>query len=94
MNKPEFVSAIVERTGFMRKDAEMALNVFTDIITQELAKGGKVQFVGFGTFEVVDRAKRMGHNPQTGEKMEIAGSKLPRFKAGQTLKDAVNGRGA
>ena len=66
------------------------MKAFTDVITEELKKGGKIQLVGFGTFEVSERAAREGRNPQTGKTMTIAASKAPRFKAGKALKDALN----
>ena len=91
MNKSELVSAIAEQAGISKKDAESALKAITDTVTQELARGGRVQLVGFGTFEVSERAARTGRNPQTGEEMQIAASKAPKFKAGKALKDAVNG---
>ncbi|MBR1634361.1 MAG: HU family DNA-binding protein [Lachnospiraceae bacterium] len=90
MNKAELVSAIAEQAGLSKKGAENALKAFTDTVTQELARGGRVQLVGFGTFEVSERAARTGRNPQTGEEMQIAASKTPKFKAGKALKDAVN----
>ena len=91
MNKSELIAAIAEQADLSKKDAESALKAFTDIIGQELANGGKVQIIGFGTFEVAERAARTGRNPHTGEEMEIAASKSPRFKAGKALKDIVNG---
>ena len=91
MNKSELVSAIAEQAGISKKDAESALKAITDTVTQELARGGRVQLVGFGTFEVSEQAARTGRNPQTGEEMQIAASKAPKFKAGKALKDAVNG---
>ena len=91
MNKSEVVAAIAEQAGLSKKDAENALKAFTDVVSQELSKGGKIQLVGFGTFEVSERAARTGRNPQTGEEMQIAASKAPKFKAGKALKDAVNG---
>lgn len=90
MNKAELVSAIAERTGFSKKDSEKALKAFIDVVTEELAKGGKVQLVGFGTFEVVDRPARTGRNPLTNAPITIAASKAPKFKAGKALKDVVN----
>ena len=90
MNKSELVAAIAEQAGISRRDAENALKAFTDVVTQELTKGNKIQLVGFGTFEVSERAARTGRNPQTGEEMQIAASKAPKFKAGKALKDAVN----
>ena len=90
MNKTELTAAIAEQAGISKKDAEKALKAFTDVVADELKKGEKVQLVGFGTFEVVERAAREGRNPLTGEKMKIKASKAPKFKAGKALKDAVN----
>ena len=91
MNKTELVAAIAEKSGLSKKDAEAALKAFTETVTSELKKKeGKVQLVGFGTFEVVKRAAREGRNPQTGETMTIEASKAPKFKAGKALKDAIN----
>lgn len=90
MNKTELVAAIAEEAGLSKKDAEKALKAFTDVVTEELKKGGKIQLVGFGTFEVSERAAREGRNPQTGEAMPIAASKSPKFKAGKALKDSIN----
>lgn len=90
MNRMELVAAIAEQTELSKKDAEKALKAFTDVITEELKKGEKIQLVGFGTFEVSERAAREGRNPQTGKTMTIAASKAPKFKAGKALKDALN----
>ena len=90
MNRMELVAAIAEQTELSKKDAEKALKAFTDVVTEDLKKGGKIQLVGFGTFEVSERAAREGRNPQTGKSMTIAASKAPRFKAGKALKDALN----
>lgn len=90
MNKTELVAAMSEQTGLSKKDAEAALKAFTDIVAEELKKGEKIQLVGFGTFEVSERAARTGRNPQTGEEMPIPASKAPKFKAGKALKDLVN----
>ena len=90
MNKTELAAAVAEKTGLAKKDAAAAVQAFTDVISEELKKGEKVQIVGFGTFEVSERAAREGRNPQTGETMVIAASKAPKFKAGKALKDAVN----
>ena len=90
MNKAELLAAMVEKAEISKRDAEKALKAFEDVVTEELKKGGKIQLVGFGTFEVAERAARVGRNPQTGEEMEIAASKAPKFKAGKALKDAVN----
>ena len=83
MNKTELVAAIAEKTELTKKDAESALKAFTDVVAEELKKGEKIQLVGFGTFEVSERAAREGRNPQTGETMKIAASKAPKFKAGK-----------
>ena len=90
MNKTELIAAIAEKTELSRKDAEKALTAFTEVVEEELKKGEKIQLVGFGTFEVSERAAREGRNPQTGETMQIAASKSPKFKAGKALKDAIN----
>ena len=90
MNKTELVAAMAEQTNLSKKDAEAALKAFIDVVSEELKKGEKVQLVGFGTFEVSERAAREGRNPQTGKEMTIAASKAPKFKAGKALKDAVN----
>ena len=90
MNKAELVAAMAEKTELSKKDAEAALKAFTDVVAEELKKDGKVQLVGFGTFEVSMRAAREGRNPQTGKTMSIPASKAPKFKAGKALKDAVN----
>lgn len=91
MNKAELVAAIAEKTELSKKDSEKALKAFVDVVTEELTKGEKIQLVGFGTFEVAERAAREGRNPQTGEVMKIAASKAPKFKAGKALKDIING---
>ena len=90
MNKTELVAAMAEQAQISKKDAEAALKAFTDVVAEELKANGKVQLVGFGTFEVSERAAREGRNPQTGETMTIAASKAPKFKAGKALKDLVN----
>ena len=90
MNKTELVTAIAEQAELYKKDSEKALKAFIDVVTDELKKGEKIQLVGFGTFEVIERAAREGRNPLTGEKMSIKASKAPKFKAGKALKDAVN----
>jgi DNA-binding protein HU-beta len=90
MNKTELVAAIAEKAGVTKKDADKALSAFTEVVTEELKKGEKIQLVGFGTFEVSERAAREGRNPQTGETMKIAASKAPKFKPGKALKDEVN----
>ena len=90
MNRTELVAAMAEKTQLSKKDAEAALKAFVDVVSEEMKKGEKVQLVGFGTFEVSERAAREGRNPQTGEAMTIAASKTPMFKAGKALKDLVN----
>lgn len=90
MNKTELIAAVAENAELSKKDAEKALKAFVDVVTDELKKGEKVQLVGFGTFEISERAEREGRNPQTGETMKIEACKAPRFKAGKALKDAVN----
>jgi len=90
MNKVELIAAIAEAADLTKKDAEKALKAFTDVVAEELKNGGKVQVVGFGTFEVSERAEREGRNPQSGEVMKIAASKAPKFKAGKALKDMIN----
>ena len=90
MNKTELVAAMAEQTNLSKKDIEAALKAFIDVVSEELKKGEKVQLVGFGTFEVSERAAREGRNPQTGETMEIKASKTPKFKAGKALKDMMN----
>ena len=90
MNKAELVAAIAEKTELSKKDAEKALKAFTDVVSEELAKGEKIQLVGFGTFEVSERAAREGRNPLTGKAMKIPASKAPKFKAGKALKDMIN----
>ena len=90
MNKTELIAAIAEQAEISKKDAEKTLKAFVDVVTEQLKEGEKVQLVGFGTFEVSERAAREGRNPQTGKTMKIAACKAPKFKAGKALKDAVN----
>jgi DNA-binding protein HU-beta len=90
MNRTELVAAVAEKTELSKKDAEKAVKALIDIITEEMTKGEKVQLVGFGTFEVNERAAREGRNPRSGETVAIAASKSPKFKAGKALKDAIN----
>lgn len=90
MNKTELVAEIAEKANVSKKDAEAVVAAFTDTVAKELKNGGKVQLVGFGTFEVSSRSARTGRNPQTGEEMKIAASKAPKFKAGKAFKDAIN----
>ena len=89
MTKTDLIAKVAEQTGLTKKDAEMAVTSVLGTITNELAKGEKVSLTGFGTFEVKERAARMGHNPRNGEAMEIPASKAPSFKAGKALKEAV-----
>ena len=90
MNKTELIAAVAEKAEISKKDSEKALKAFIDVVTDELKVGGKIQLVGFGTFEVSERAAREGRNPQTGKTMKIDACKAPKFKAGKALKDAVN----
>ena len=90
MNKTELIAAVAEKAELSKKDAEKAVKAFTDAVAEELVKGGKVQLVGFGTFEVAEGAAREGRNPKTGNAMPIPASKTPKFKAGKALKDEVN----
>lgn len=89
MNKTELVAAMADKAGIAKKDAEKALGAFIDTVAEELKKGEKIQLVGFGTFEVRERAARTGINPQTKQTIEIAASKNPVFKAGKALKDSI-----
>lgn len=90
MNKTELITAIAEKSDLSKKDAEKALKAVIDTISEELQKGEKIQLVGFGTFEVSERAARDGINPKTKNKIHIEASKSPKFKAGKALKDLVN----
>jgi DNA-binding protein HU-beta len=91
MNKAELISAVAEESGQTKADAERAVNAVIAVIKQTLKSGGDVRVVGFGTFSVADRAATTGRNPRTGEPIQIKASKMPKFKAGKELKDAVNG---
>ena len=90
MNKTELIAIMAEKAEISKKDAEKALKAFTEAVADELVKGEKVQLVGFGTFEVSERAAREGRNPKSGEPMKIEASRTPKFKAGKALKDAIN----
>lgn len=90
MTKSELVSAMSEKTGVSKKDAAASIDAFVEIISDVLKHGDKLQLVGFGTFEVSERAARTGRNPQTGEDIKIPAAKIPKFKAGTALKNAVN----
>jgi len=89
MNKTDLISAIAANSGLSKKDSEKALNATIDAITKALVSGDKVQLVGFGIFDVKDRAARIGRNPKTKEPINIPATKTPQFKAGRALKDAV-----
>ena len=89
MNKTELVAAMAEQADMTKKDAEKALTAFTEVVAKELKKGEKIQLVGFGTFEVAERAAK-GINPKTKEEIDIEASKAPKFKPGKALKDEVN----
>ena len=90
MNKTELIAAVADKAELSKKDAEKAVKAVIDSISEELKAGGKVQIVGFGTFEVSKREAREGRNPQTGTTMQIKASKSPKFKAGKALKDSLN----
>lgn len=90
MNKAELITVVAQKTDLSKRDAERVVKTVFDTITEELAKGDKVQVIGFGTFEVRERQAREGRNPQNGESITIAASKSPAFKAGKQLKDKVN----
>ena len=89
MNKAELVAAVAEKTGLSKKDSEKAVNAAFDAISETLVEGGKVQLVGFGSFETKTRNARVGRNPRTKEEIEIPASRVPAFKAGKALKEAV-----
>lgn len=89
MNKTDLVNSVAEATQLSKKDAQKAVDVVFDTITESLKNGDKVQLIGFGNFEVRERSARKGRNPQTGEEIDIPASKVPAFKPGKALKDAV-----
>jgi DNA-binding protein HU-beta len=89
LNKAELVSSVAEKAEVTKKDAEKVITAVFDVVEEALARGDKVQLVGFGTFEVRDRAARTGRNPQTGEEIQIAATRVPAFRAGKALRDAV-----
>ena len=89
MNKTELIAAVAEKTDLSKKDADAAVSAVLGAITDALKAGDKIQLVGFGTFEVRNRAAKQGRNPRTGETMTVPASKVPAFKANKTLKDAV-----
>lgn len=90
MNKADLVKSMAEKSSLTRIDAERALNAFVESVEEALAKGDKIQLVGFGSFEVRERAERKGRNPQTKAEITIKASKAPIFKVGKALKDMVN----
>ncbi len=90
MNKTELIASVAAKTELTKKDAEKAVKAVFDTVAEELAEGGKVQVIGFGTFEVRERAAREGRNPQNGKNITIAASKSPAFTAGKGLKEQVN----
>ena len=92
MNKAELVEAMANKTGMSKAASESAVKAFIEVVTDELKNGGKVQLVGFGTFETVQKAARTGRNPRTGAETKIAACTAPKFKAGKALKDQVNSK--
>jgi len=90
MNKAELITAVAEKSGLSKKDSEKALNSTIDVIIENLQGGDKVQLVGFGVFEVKQRAARTGRNPKTKEQINIPASSVPVFKAGKAFKDAID----
>ena len=90
MNKNDLIAAIAESTEIDKKDVKAVIDSMTEIITEELKKGEKVQLIGFGTFEAAERGARTGRNPNTGETIQIAASRSPKFKPGKAMKDAIN----
>ena len=89
MNKADLVAAVAEKAGISKKDSEKAVNAAFDAITAALVAGDKVQLVGFGAFETKERSARVGRNPKTREEIQITASRVPAFKAGKALKDAI-----
>lgn len=92
MNKTELIAAVAAQAGLTKAQAHKAVDAAVDVISGAMAQGDSVTLIGFGTFKVAERAERTGRNPQTGKEMTIAASKLPRFVAGKSLKDGVNGK--
>ena len=90
MNRQELIAAVADKTGVTKVDADKVLKAVIEVVTETVAKGDKVQLVGFGTFERVERGEREGRNPQTGKTIKIAACKAPKFTAGAAFKDAVN----
>lgn len=91
MNKTQLINALSDKSGFQKKDTEVFLNAFTEVITESLVEKERVQITGFGTFDVTERAERMGRNPQTGEPLKIEAGTTPKFRAGKALRESVNG---
>lgn len=89
MNKKELIEKVSAKAGMSKKDTEVILSAFTETVTEALKEGDKIQLVGFGTFEVQEKQARTGRNPRTGEPMEIAASRVPKFKFGKTVKDQM-----
>lgn len=89
MNKKELIEKVSAKAGMNKKDTEVILSAFTETVTEALKEGDKIQMVGFGTFEVQEKPARTGRNPRTGESMEIAASRVPKFKFGKTVKDQM-----
>ncbi len=89
MNKSELIEKVAQESGLTKKDTEKAVNNVFEVISEELAKGEKVQLIGFGTFETRERAAREGRNPSTGEVIQIEATRIPAFKAGKSLKEKV-----
>ena len=92
MNKAELIAVVAEKAELSKKDTEKAVNALIEAVTEGLKKGEKIQLVGFGGFEVKQRAARMGRNPKTKEQIQIPASKVPVFKAGKAFKDAIDGK--
>ena len=90
MNRSELISAVAEQASLSKKEADAAVSALIDVVTDTLKKGDKLSLIGFGTFEVSERAAREGKNPLTGEKIQIPACKVPKFKAGKALKDSLN----
>lgn len=90
-NKADLIDGVASKSGLTKKDATAAVEALFEVVTETLSEGERVQVIGFGTFEVRDRAARKGRNPQTGDEIQIPATKVPAFKAGKGLKDAVKG---
>ena len=90
MNKAELITAVAEKADLTKRDVETVVNAITEVIEEALARGEKVSLVGFGTFEIRDRAARMGRNPQTKQEIKIPATRVPAFRAGKSLKDRIH----